>query len=594
MSALVRRAAPWAAALVGVTALVMLLFARSAGRVPDDAFIFFRYARNVADGAGWVYNPSGSSANGATSPLWVVVLAAAHLIRRDMESNGWILYSLCLAGTALTTFAGLRRLGRTAAGACAAALVVLNPVLLWIRGMESALFLLLAAGLLLRSGLDAEEEPSLRQDLVAGVLAGLLVLVRPDGAVLVLVVAAIRWHRRRRIPWVLAASAAAVTIPWVVFSTITFGSPVSGTLSAKMAQGRSGFWGDQWSFLRYLGVMGRDVWTVLMAAFAVPGLVSGLRSPSTRRYVGAAVAFAVVQFALYAFVVRPPQYHWYYAVTYWVLAILAGLGVAATAELVVSRVGSLAEGPARSRAAVLVAAVLTAVLGVVCLAGQVTGDSYRGYELAGRWIAERTDADASVAAAEIGVIGWESGRPVVDYLGLLSEVSAEEVGRGDLRSWIDREQPDLYVQHVPVWEMEEPSITAEWFPRAYRPVYESPTRGWSRVRVFERVRTREEALEAPDRVLLTPTLQRAVERRAGPLTPERREALGALLEVYLGDVALQERLELPGEGIDVVGLVEAGVRSQDRRLTVHGDVLRAMARQLQGQTLRSRLAPTSG
>ena len=43
----------------------------------DDAYITFRYARNLADGLGLVYNP-GESVLGTTTPLWAILLGAFH------------------------------------------------------------------------------------------------------------------------------------------------------------------------------------------------------------------------------------------------------------------------------------------------------------------------------------------------------------------------------------------------------------------------------------------------------------------------------------------------------------------------------------
>lgn len=56
-------------ASVALTALLTRLLAGS--RTIDDAFIAFRYARNLADGTGFVYNP-GQQALGITTPLYTL------------------------------------------------------------------------------------------------------------------------------------------------------------------------------------------------------------------------------------------------------------------------------------------------------------------------------------------------------------------------------------------------------------------------------------------------------------------------------------------------------------------------------------------
>jgi len=46
----------------------------------DDAMITLNYARNIVRGNGFVWYPGGEKVEGASSPLWVIVTAATHLI----------------------------------------------------------------------------------------------------------------------------------------------------------------------------------------------------------------------------------------------------------------------------------------------------------------------------------------------------------------------------------------------------------------------------------------------------------------------------------------------------------------------------------
>src|SRR5262245_63366246 len=51
--------------------------------VVDDAFISMRYARNLVDGHGLVYNLDGERVEGYTNLLWTLLLAAAMACRLD-------------------------------------------------------------------------------------------------------------------------------------------------------------------------------------------------------------------------------------------------------------------------------------------------------------------------------------------------------------------------------------------------------------------------------------------------------------------------------------------------------------------------------
>lgn len=46
----------------------------------DDAMVSMRYAKNLVDGHGLVWNPGGERVEGYTNPLWVLVMAVAHLL----------------------------------------------------------------------------------------------------------------------------------------------------------------------------------------------------------------------------------------------------------------------------------------------------------------------------------------------------------------------------------------------------------------------------------------------------------------------------------------------------------------------------------
>src|SRR5262245_53144417 len=46
----------------------------------DDAMIAMRYARNLANGYGLVWNPGGERVEGYTDPLWVLYMALLHLL----------------------------------------------------------------------------------------------------------------------------------------------------------------------------------------------------------------------------------------------------------------------------------------------------------------------------------------------------------------------------------------------------------------------------------------------------------------------------------------------------------------------------------
>src|ERR1700738_1680717 len=69
--------AGWATAALVVAALFLWLTEQCRPFTIDDAFISFRYAENLARGAGLVYNP-GERVEGYTNFLWVLIIAAVY------------------------------------------------------------------------------------------------------------------------------------------------------------------------------------------------------------------------------------------------------------------------------------------------------------------------------------------------------------------------------------------------------------------------------------------------------------------------------------------------------------------------------------
>ncbi len=130
--------------------------AGAAGLPLDDAWIHLHFARNLAEGAGFSYNP-GSLVAGSTAPLWTVLLGGAVALG---GASLWVAKAL---GIGCTIAAGLltRRLvlaigaERAPARVAAVALVWAGPVA-WgaLAGMEVSLAAMLVAWALLAHARD--------------------------------------------------------------------------------------------------------------------------------------------------------------------------------------------------------------------------------------------------------------------------------------------------------------------------------------------------------------------------------------------------------------------------------------------------------
>lgn len=428
------------------------------GFAPDDAYITFRYAANLADGHGWTYNVGRDSANGATSALYVLVLAGLQVVHHGMETNANLvsIVGMTVAGTC--SFIVVRRAIGTAGGLLAAGLVVFNPWFPLTRSMESTLLLAVAAAVLAVAFCARRTAPWVQ--IALGVLMGSMVMARGESAILVvLVVAHVVWQDRK-VPWLTVAGTAGVLATWSVAAWAMTGSVVPATLAGKMAQARSGYWGPSTVFLTAwkgpIGGLRLWPWFWFLLAGAVLAVAAAWRRPGARGFVLVVATWGAATMVAVGLVIRVPGYYWYYAPVWFALLLLAATGWGWLLSLI-----------PRPAAAVAIGLVAILVLGGLAHDRSFHGFAYGPYGDAASWIQRNTTPETSVAAAEIGVLGFDSNRPIIDFLGLIDRQAAVDLQAGDLESWLYRTEPDVFVTHQPALLFEQSAMAASGFAEAY-------------------------------------------------------------------------------------------------------------------------------
>ena len=213
----------------------------------DDAYITFRYARNIASGLGFVYN-FNEQILGTTTPLWTLILAFCYRIGlQNLPHIAAAIGSLCDGVTAVLVYAIVRRIGFGPLWSALAAFlfaVSAGAIVFTIGGMETPLFTLL-----LIAGVAAQLA---RRPIWASVLAGLATVTRPEGVLLfILILISELWLRRR--PWLPLIAYLLVVLPWLLFASIYFGSPLPQSVVAKSVV-YSPQWGGALRVLTQLGL----------------------------------------------------------------------------------------------------------------------------------------------------------------------------------------------------------------------------------------------------------------------------------------------------------------------------------------------------
>lgn len=92
-------------------ALIIMIITAFTAEVYDDPFILYRYAENLATGAGWTFNPGAPTENGVSSGLVVVVLAGLAKAGINVALGSALVFAAGMWSAAFSAYLILRREG---------------------------------------------------------------------------------------------------------------------------------------------------------------------------------------------------------------------------------------------------------------------------------------------------------------------------------------------------------------------------------------------------------------------------------------------------------------------------------------------------
>lgn len=418
----------------------------------DDAWIHQTFARNLARYGEWSYIP-GQVTSGSTSPLWTVLLSVGHLLHLSPFVWAFLLGAGCLCGVAFlgegifrsqtqTSWRRLPVMGLFLAG---------EWHLVWgaVSGMETLLFAICILAVFYLLFLENINW------LLVGLLIGVSVWVRPDGLTLLGPALFVLLFSRRNFKDLVQQLAifllgfCIVFAPYLVFNRLISGNWMPNTYYAKQAEYAVLI---QKPLLARIGqlvslpMVGGGV-LLLPGAFFALYLIC-----KERRW---ALASAAIWWLGYTFIYasRLPvvyQHGRYLIPAMPVYFILGGIG---TARLAYGFMVS-------SFVYRVIKQVLQLSIIAVWLAFMFMGARAYAQDVAiiesemvdvSRWIAEHTDADAVVAAHDIGALGYFGERRIIDLAGLISpEVIPFIRDEVKLKEYLDANHVD-YLVTFPGW-----------------------------------------------------------------------------------------------------------------------------------------------
>ena len=483
----------------------------------DDAYITFRYARNLANGLGLVYNP-GEAVLGTSTPAFALLLAlVTALTPTDIAWAAVTISALADALTVLLIHRLARELGLPPWSALSCALAwALYPVgyRYALGGLETSLASLLILGAF-TAYLAGRQGPAMA-------LLGLAVLTRPDALAAAFVILAAQALRARRLPWRSVLILAATLAPWLVFATWQYGNPLPQSLLAK-------------SHAVYLAHHGKNA---LQALYYVAGLIlagpMGLAAQGINVYLApehrpVPIAVATVLLAVWGFgagrAIRTDR-RWaaffafplLFSGTYgllglrgslmaeWYLVPLAPFFFLGIFAGVVGLCRRLPEPLSPSvEAALCVAIILAQAAGLdlgrlprrsALVPRVVWTEREELYRKAAEFLRPRLKPGDVVAAPEIGALGYYCDCRILDTIGLVSPETARYyplprhmyVVNYAVQQDLIRDTSPTYLASLDIF-IRKSLLEAEWFQREYAVVWHEDTTAFvsRRLLVFDRV-----------------------------------------------------------------------------------------------------------
>jgi len=422
----------------------------------DDAFITYRYARNIASGYGFVYNLN-EPVLGTTTPLYTLALALfGKLSGQDIRLISHLIsvLSLWISGVVLYY---LGKEGGIPQAVAIALVFVSNPLLISAIGMET-LFLIAILLLALKSYVD-------EKFYLAGVLLGCLILTRYETTLFAGLLGLHFLLRHRKLPVWLASTLALSTI-WIIFAWYTFGSVIPQSALAKVTVLTSG---DGYPF--YLGAIiwwlvysTQTAWYYVLLPLALLGGYLAFRSKRREQGYVLILAWSGLYFVAASLIAG--SFSWYYGPLIPGFAILLVWGIEFLARLV-SRLFSQFHFDVRWVQTFYVIVFVLMTFGIVILQisswtkgwvnyrGQIVDSRYIQYREVAKWLDRYASRDETLATREIGVLGYYAGMEIIDLYGLVTPDLTSWLAHGDaeaLRKAVELYAPDylLVDQNEPV------------------------------------------------------------------------------------------------------------------------------------------------
>ncbi|MFT7485499.1 MAG: hypothetical protein ACI9F9_001349 [Candidatus Paceibacteria bacterium] len=417
----------------------------------DDSFITYKYARNIAEGHGFVFN-LGERVLGTTTPLFTLLLAGLSLLGFNIVHAAVAIYSVSVSACGYIGARILRSHGVPNAGALFAVLISwgMGGVFVYM-GMETTFYVALIFGAIW--AVPTERRASL------GVLLGLIACTRYDGVIAVGLVLLYRWLLTKKPPLREALIAGGLLGSWLLFAQLYFGSPLPNTLGAKIADSSFlHYWKGSLEYqldqvispLRRFGLRNIHLaFPILLTALLLFPVF--LRANRLHFHLWLFPAIGAALWIGYSLIGPPTNQGWHLMLSVY---CLAAFGFASWGKLIPTAPHSATASWCTIGLLVLSSVTLPILAERECRSmvhSPQYGDRILAYERLAEWILRHGLEDEPVMTLEPGYMSFLTDQPVIDAAGLVTKgirYHGPMQKRDTFESLIDSYEPELVVMRV--------------------------------------------------------------------------------------------------------------------------------------------------
>ncbi|MCB0190792.1 MAG: hypothetical protein KDJ65_02510 [Anaerolineae bacterium] len=411
----------------------------------DDNFITYRYAKNMLQGHGLVYN-QGERVFGSSAPGYALLLAGCATLGRplglEVPSCGTMSSLIALLITLAVFYNYLAHYSyRALFTLLLAAIIFTSPLTLYLLGSEMflVLALIVSASYFLYTG---------NQPAIAGLLAGLAMCIRLDAGLAVAALGGVAWQQQSRFPRTYALTTSLMLGGALVLLSVYYGTLIPNTLSGKTALREVPHLLRLWQLLTMsLSTSG----AVIVLLGALGGLVAGWVHRLYRQPMILALGLWVIAHeALYVWlnVWFAPWYHVYSWVGLIALFLWGSFNLA-NWLIQDRRPFFIKLGQLYFAVFIGLTTMLVLLPATVKLSDQWAtppDPRNRVYREVGYFIQQNTPTSSRILAMEIGVLGYHAERTILDMGGLVSPAFTEAKFSGSRAALAAELRPDIVIK----------------------------------------------------------------------------------------------------------------------------------------------------